>query len=147
MTDRWPGPVVVAVDGSPHSQIVLETAADQARRADAELVVLHAWDHAQHPGYAGAGKVDGHSAVEAQAALDRVLAAAEPALAGLVVRGEIREGHPERVLREAAGAASLLVLGSRGHRGGVSLGSVTRACAGFGLCPVLVVPSHSPRES
>lgn len=141
---HWSGPVVVGVDGSHGSDVVLRSGADQARRSGSELLVLLAWERPQRPAYAGGADALEDVPARAQEVLDRVVGKAQEsgALAGLDVRAEIREGPPERVLHEAAAGAGLLVLGTRGHGGGLPLGTVTKTCAGFGLCPVIVIPTH-----
>lgn len=51
------------------------------------------------------------------------------------------EGHPARVLLDAAKGAELLVVGSRGHGGftGLLLGSISEYVVTHAPCPVVVV--------
>jgi nucleotide-binding universal stress UspA family protein len=74
--------------------------------------------------------------------LDLVFGAERPA--DLQVR--VQEGHPTKVLLDAARGARMLVLGSRGHGGfaGLLLGSVSSACAERATCPVVVVHGDNP---
>lgn len=63
--------------------------------------------------------------------------------AGLDMTAE--NGHPARVLFDAAQGATMLIVGSRGLGGfvGLLLGSVNRYVVEHATCPVLVV--HEPR--
>lgn len=56
----------------------------------------------------------------------------------------VRYGHPPQVLVDESRTAGMLVLGRHGHRGflGLSLGSVSDACATHAHCPVLIVSDH-----
>jgi nucleotide-binding universal stress UspA family protein len=53
----------------------------------------------------------------------------------------VAEGNPARALLDAADAAELLVVGSRGHGGfaGVLVGSISQQCVHHAKCPVVVV--------
>jgi len=61
---------------------------------------------------------------------------------GVTVTQRVVEGHPARVVMEAANGATFLVIGRRGHGGlaGLLLGSVARACSEHADCPVVIVP-------
>ena len=132
--------IVVGVDGSAGSQVVLQWALEEARRRGSAVRAVHAWQLPYHQGYIG------HLALErlheplAEAARQTLISAA---LAGdsIDVRGVnvtpvAREGPPARVLIDAAADADLLVVGSRGHGGfaGLLLGSVSQQCAQGGMC-------------
>ncbi|MEV0561406.1 universal stress protein [Dactylosporangium sp. NPDC049742] len=58
------------------------------------------------------------------------------------------QGHPAKVLLDAANGAELLVVGSRGHGTftGILLGSVSQHCVQHAPCPVVVVPSRVHAE-
>ena len=144
------GPIVVGVDGSPTSRRALAWAHDEARSRRCQLVALHAW----HIGYAGAVHPSGHlgrDAVRERAAalLDRELAEADITdLAAPVVRA-LEAGPAAGVLVYASGTASLMVLGSRGHRTltGLLLGSVADQVTRHAPSPVVVVPPSADIES
>jgi nucleotide-binding universal stress UspA family protein len=77
----------------------------------------------------------------AQAAIDRVMAVAGPAPAGVEVVGEPIRGTPEFGLIEESRDADLVVLGSRGRGGfkGLLLGSTSATVAAHSHAPVMVV--------
>ncbi|MFD9334623.1 universal stress protein [Streptomyces sp. NPDC060028] len=133
-------PVVVAVDGAPHSLPALDWAATTARRRGAELLVVHV-----RPDYAPLGGLH-KLPVGAAGHQDTVLAEVHGIL-------KEREGLPSVRYASPAGAvghtlvalgrhAQVLVLGSR-RRGGLAsllLGSTSLACVARAQCPVVVVP-------
>jgi len=142
-------PVVCGVDGSPGAYAALRHAADVASAAGARLEVVTAWRSVVDESWYAAGEDDSdrvdldHSA--------RTHAAEVAADASALVR----EVHPDvtftcrtaagsatEVLRDAAAAAGLLVVGSRGRGGfaGLVLGSVGHALLHVSPCPVAVVP-------
>jgi nucleotide-binding universal stress UspA family protein len=133
-------PVVVGVDGSPSSSAAVALAADEA---DARGVGLRAV-LAVPPVVDASGLVD----VPDERQLEQARALVAEAVAGLAedhpdvpVTTSVLVTHPVDALLGAAGAASLLVVGSRGH--GVLrrmlLGSVSREVSQRAACPVLVV--------
>ena len=133
-------PIVVGVDGSPHSSVALAWAIDEARTHGAALHVIHGFvvprtivdtmDHGLFP----------ELAETAQKELDGVLEKA-PSTEGIDVEAEIIAGHAAHILVEASRSASLLVVGRRGHEGfdGLMLGSVASQCVHHAHCPVVVV--------
>lgn len=104
------GPVVVGVDGSPDAAVGLATAAEEARRREAPLVVLHA---------EGAACAESH------------------AVSGLKVEHRRVEGPAGQALIEASLDAQLVVVGAQGDRP-TPLGPVTQAVLRHADCPVLV---------
>jgi nucleotide-binding universal stress UspA family protein len=145
MTRR--GRIVVGVDGSDESVSALRWAVDAAGRHDAALDVIHV--HPDPP-MVGAGiplPPDAAAELEDRAREDGERIVRDVVGGGLPggarVGGAV--GHPARRLLEAAEAADLLVVGSRG-RGGVSatlLGSTSVACVSHAPCPTVVV-HHRP---
>jgi len=135
--------VVVGVDGSPGSVAALRFAAAEARLRGGELHVVHAWTNT----------VSGHDGppwalsdtTRREQAEDTLRGSMQDAWRdwgpGAQVRAEIVEGAEWDVLTEAAEAADLLVVGSRGRTGWSSLllGSVSVRCMTFAPCPVAVV--------
>jgi nucleotide-binding universal stress UspA family protein len=61
---------------------------------------------------------------------------AEP---GLMVKVEVAEGLPARVLLDRAVDADMLVLGSARHPAMRAAGPVVRACVSHAPCPVVVI--------
>ena len=136
------GPVLVGVDGSESSRLAVGLGADEAALRDVPLVLVHV------------GPADGDRTVpeeieESQAAYQaeavRLLADASAAVRAehpdLVVREHpVRAAGAAQGLIEASGAASLLVVGTRGRAGfaGLLLGSVSQAAIQHAHCPVLV---------
>ncbi|HZD87507.1 MAG TPA: universal stress protein [Gaiellaceae bacterium] len=108
----FPRSIVVGVDGSPEAALALAAAAELVERLGARLRVV----------VAAGGKGVNLSEARAQApGLDEV------------------PGRPVPALVEAARAADLLVVGSRGLHGFAALGSVSERVAHEASCSVLVV--------
>jgi nucleotide-binding universal stress UspA family protein len=136
------GPVVVAgVDGSQASLRALHWAVEHARRTDATLRVVTAWEWPILFGpviftesfdpKADAERTQVH-------ALEQELGEGSPVkLEALVV-----EGRPAPTVLDASDDAELLVVGSRGRGAfaGMLLGSVSEHCVHHATCPVVVVP-------
>jgi nucleotide-binding universal stress UspA family protein len=147
-----PGTIVVAVDGSPHADLALAWAADEARLTRRPLAVVHAEKPvgAQERGWlAQAGiplsQITEEIRKDSQDLLDRAEKAANQVAPDIETRTILRVGDPRQVLLDLASPASLIVLGSRG-RGPVSsllLGSVSAAVSRHATCPVVVMrPRH-----
>jgi nucleotide-binding universal stress UspA family protein len=137
--------VVVGVDGSAGSVVALRFAAAEARLRGGELHGVHAWTD-NLSGYGGLPWAAPATTLreEAEATLlESMRAAWQDGSAGVQVRAEIIEGAEWDVLTEAAQAADLLVVGSRGRTGWASLllGSVSLRCITYSPCPVAVVRS------
>lgn len=136
------GPVLVGVDRSESSQLAVGYGAVEAALRDVPLVLAHV-------GPAGGDRSVPEEIEEAQAAEQaeavRLLADASAVVRAehpdLVVREHpVRASSPAQGLVEASGAASLLVVGTRGRAGfaGLLLGSVSQAAVHHAHCPVLV---------
>jgi nucleotide-binding universal stress UspA family protein len=144
------GAIVVGVDNSLGAQAALAFSLEEARLRSAPLRVVHAWRF----GYIGA--VGAECAVPvlggdrrelrraAAAELDAIVAEASAGAHDVEIEKRVREGLPAAVLIEESGEADLLVVGSRGHGGFVSLllGSVSQQCADHAASPVVIVRSH-----
>jgi nucleotide-binding universal stress UspA family protein len=59
----------------------------------------------------------------------------------VLVRPQVKQGRPAKVLIDESQNADLLVVGKRGHGGfaGLVLGSVSQHVAAYAKCPVAVV--------
>jgi nucleotide-binding universal stress UspA family protein len=117
-----PAPIVAAVDGSPSSRAVVDTAVRLGRELDAPLVFIYVrrgpaslWGSPVYQRRLTA------EMTRARRALDTAMTSAERA--GVAAEGEILEGKPRRRILEFAGdrGARLVVVGSRGRRLGRSV--------------------------
>jgi nucleotide-binding universal stress UspA family protein len=140
--DGGPGPVVVGIDGSAHSAAALRWAIAEARRRDAPLMAVHAWQ----PAFVGGDSflpVPAESDAMAEVAQHLVerLLGAEDTTGVTVHTSEVCQGAAVALL-DAAADASVLVVGSRGQGGfaGLLLGSVSQHLARHAPCPTVVVP-------
>jgi nucleotide-binding universal stress UspA family protein len=136
--------IVVGVDGSPSSRKALTWAAAEAADHGADLVVLNVWEHTLLPP-AGTVSVSEHYVPEpSQRTADELLQVITEELGAdppILVRPQVKQGRPAKVLIEESAAANLLVVGERGHGGfaGLVLGSVSQHVAAYAKCPVTVV--------
>lgn len=135
-------PVVVGVDGSPSSQRALEWAIEYTRCRQLGLIAVHAWFPPYNPMGLWAPAELHKQAQAAQRFLQGELARVDQS--GLVapIDGRVREAHAGAALLEAAGVASMVVVGSRGRRqvSRALLGSVSDQISHYATCPVVVVP-------
>ncbi|WP_263118690.1 universal stress protein [Cellulomonas fimi] len=137
-------PVVVGFDGSPASFVAVEEGRSAAETLGVELQVLVAWTptvQAPTPrphGLRAPSTADGARLAAAQVA-DRARrwCQTRPELRTVV---RLVEGRAKDVLVRRSADAALVVVGTRGRGGFVSLvlGSVSRAVVHRGHCPVLV---------
>ncbi|MHB1876523.1 MAG: universal stress protein [Streptosporangiaceae bacterium] len=141
--------ILVGVSGSSASLAALRWAAVEARRRDARLRVIQAWEpHPARAPYAAAQAGDVPSAGTAAGQLAGLVRATIGDPAGAVIDVEVVAGPPERVLVDASADAGLLVLGSGGQAPFAPsadppaerpVGPVIRACLSHAHCPVLVI--------
>ena len=140
-TDQAAKPVVVGVDGSPHSYWAIERALDEASRRDVGVTLVHAVDL----GFTVITPIPGDGSeqlrLSAETVLHDALSVAEGR--GVPVEGVLDYGPPGAVLVRASEGASMLVVGSRGRSTcrGPSRASVSTACVRRASCPVVVVPA------
>ena len=137
--------IVVGIDGSESARAALDWAYDEAARWGGALDVVHAWSYPYSYG------VEGAVVVPPQTLADDATKVAEEEVAGLRARkGDaipvtlvVEEGGAAHCLLDRAKDASLLVVGSRGHGGFVSLlvGSTADQCVHHATVPVVVVRS------
>ncbi|PWJ46919.1 Nucleotide-binding universal stress protein, UspA family [Quadrisphaera granulorum] len=141
--------VVVGADTSPAARCALRFALQAAATRGAEVTAVRAW---QPPSLWGSGQIGPalehvEALEQAQAELlDEVVREAQAAAdaEGVVVHQRVVRNHPATALLQAAQAAELLVVGSRGSGGfrGLLLGSVSRAVLHHAHGPVALV--HTP---
>jgi nucleotide-binding universal stress UspA family protein len=142
------GPVVVAVDNSPHSDAALEYGFAYADRHGLPLVALHVYTLGAfvhpvvsypvppYPATEELGRIRAEAARTAEHNVGR-WTEKYPAVA---VRTDVAEGAALHELVEASRTASLLVVGTRGHGGlaGMLLGSVSHGVMRHARCPVVI---------
>ena len=137
--DEAARPVVVGVDGSPHSYWAIERGLEEAARLDVGVILVHAVDQ----GFSVITPIPGDGFEQlrlgAEAVLRDALSVAEGR--GVPVAGVIAYGPPGAALVEASEGASMLVVGSRGRSTcrGPSRASVSSACVRRAGCPLVVV--------
>jgi nucleotide-binding universal stress UspA family protein len=138
------GGIVVGHDGSKCAQEALAWAGRLARKADVELHVVRAWammsapqPPSWTPGYVPP-LTDWEQAVHDQLTAHVAAAGLDPAVR---VSCHVIHKAPAEGLMNAAGGASLLVVGARGRGGfrGLLLGSVSDQLVHHAPCPVTVV--------
>ncbi len=137
--------IVVGVDGSDDARAALLWAMEWARRTEAGVEAVLAFD-------AGLAWIDVGSAYEdewvakatakAEADLQQILDGVRSDTAEVTVHPVVVQGSAAQVLLERAKTADLLVVGTRGRGGfaGLLLGSVSQRCVEHATCPVAVVP-------
>jgi nucleotide-binding universal stress UspA family protein len=133
--------VAVGTDGSGTASEAVQTAADLARRFDAKLVLLSAFQDT--PGSRrGGADAEVQWAVSPSAQVREILARSESELqrAGIDCSTRVDEGDPADVLVRLAEEcdADLLVIGNKGMRRRM-LGSVPNTVTHKAPCSVLVV--------
>ena len=135
--------VVVGVDGSPTSGLVLDAAFEAAEMRRAQLVIVHAWrPTGQYDAVIG-GRAFVREWVDAvERELSEQTAGHREQHPDVRTRLELRYQRPAVALAELAHGADLLVVGRRGHGAplGLALGSTVRSVIRSEVCPVEVVP-------
>jgi hypothetical protein len=137
-TRRWRA--VVAVDGSPHAQVALAWAIDQACERGGSVHVIHVWQ-ARRP----ADRDD-----ELADAENLLLAAIEavPGRRGASISSQAIQGELLPALLRASAGADVLVLGG----GGLGTSWIHQQCTEWAPCPLAVVgdagrPQTVPRAA
>jgi len=137
--------ILVAIDGSIHSQQALPTAIQMAKKFDSELLVLHVSEHDR--GRAVVFSLE----TPAQATImvgDAVNAARKAGVKASGKLDDVAAGHVAKAIVETADAngIDLIVMGSRGLSDvqGLMLGSVTHKVVQTSNRPVLIArPSNT----
>jgi nucleotide-binding universal stress UspA family protein len=142
--------ILVPTDFSKQSELALEAAVTLAKKFDAAIVLMHAYQLPAYP-YPLATQANGtpvdmveHIEHGARAALQT--AAARHGASGVVITTVLNAGAPwEQILRTAKEiSAGLIVVGSRGHRGltRALLGSTAERVVRYASVPVMTF--HGP---
>lgn len=135
--------VVVGIDGSQWSVNAALWAIDEAVIRDVPLRLLYVVAPRGH------GPIDPEQEARDLACADvsvrRTLVAVESADKPVKIEWEVLQGHPARVLLNAARSADLLCMGSLGiaHATGSRLGSTAATLATSALCPVAIIRNGS----
>jgi nucleotide-binding universal stress UspA family protein len=136
--------IVVGIDGSGPADQALAWAAEEARRWDAELVVVHAWQYPYPVEPVTVMPAREGLEAAARAVLDEAMAKARE-LGGptVAVGGVLLEGSAAHAVLESSEDADLIVVGSRGRGGFASLllGSVSQQVAHHATAPVAIIRS------
>ncbi|HVS05805.1 MAG TPA: universal stress protein [Candidatus Dormibacteraeota bacterium] len=132
--------ILIAVDGSPHSQQTIPTAIELAKKFGGDVYVLHVRE--RDMGRAGAYPLE--TSEDAQQLVKEAVKKVRDA--GVPVRGEAfgaMTGHAAKAIVETAKTegSDLIIMGSRGlsDLAGLLLGSVTHKVAQLTHTPVLIV--------
>lgn len=138
------GRVVVAVDGSPLSELAVGFAFEEAAWWGVGLTAVHAWTHPTSTGPDDplplVYDVDAVIGDE-ERLLAEQLAGWRDRYPDVDVRRRVVHGRASKVVVEESHGATLLVVGSRGRGGfrGLLLGSVSQAALHHAGCPVAIV--------
>jgi nucleotide-binding universal stress UspA family protein len=132
--------ILLAVDGSEHSEKTIPIATDMATRYGAAVTVIHVREHEMNWG----SDIDIETPEEATSLVERVTRTLKDA--GIDARGEIRRVVIGLAAQEILNAAKdtdaqLIVMGTRGLTdwSGLLVGSVAHKVLHLAPCPVLLV--------
>jgi nucleotide-binding universal stress UspA family protein len=138
--------ILLAVDGSPSSEVATQAAIGFVEKTGASVEVVHVREH-MISSRAGSG-LDLETRDEAAALLSGVVDKLKEA--GVTAHGAMRQAPPSRVAHEIIAAADetgadLIVVGNRGLSSfsGMLLGSVSNKLVHLAGCPVLVSHDRS----
>ena len=143
---REVGPVIVAIDGSAESGVVLRAALDEATLRATSLVVMSAlFVHSQAEGVLDRERAFAAAKAHANWSLEQLLRDVSTENDAIEITQTLPVGYPAEVLAKASLNAQLLVVGSHGGGGfsGMKLGSTAHAVAHNAHCTVMVVRDRS----
>jgi nucleotide-binding universal stress UspA family protein len=142
--------ILVGIDGSDHSMRALEWAINEASARHAPLTVLtvhqavagYLSDPARHPD----SERTAQAREVAQDETDRILEKSDLETLPPSVTVKAVTGLPAEELLNAATAADMVVVGSRGAGGfkRLLMGSVCTQVTHHAHCPVVVIPAENP---
>ncbi|MBB2921679.1 universal stress protein [Cellulomonas cellasea] len=143
---RTDGPVVIALDGSPHSELTLQWGLAEAQRRDARVVLARAYQEpreiTQWSWYPVFEDLD--FSTEAKEYLEERAERAAAQHPGLRLETALLHGSEVPQLRTLSEDAQLLVLGARGQSVRRHIGRVSAHLAAHARCPVAVVRADHP---
>ncbi|MEV0584523.1 universal stress protein [Nonomuraea sp. NPDC050310] len=139
------GDIVVGIDGSEASELVLAAAFAEASLRGVRLRAVHAWTWLEAGGGFWPIPDDFDDAKAERRLMSEALAGWRTRYPEVELVEEVVRGHAVDVLRQASEHAGLLVVGSQGYSAvaGLAFGSVSRAMLHHAPCPVMVV--RTPR--
>ncbi|NJN83686.1 MAG: universal stress protein [Caldilineaceae bacterium] len=137
--------IIMAVDGSPAVERLLVYTEHMARRSDAQVIIVHAYETPVVYDWTDGFRqlAEGYERVAAEVAADAVDALAK---AGIQAIADVREGPAAEAILQAVSVheADLIVMGSRASKSDSVaeslLGSVSSAVVRRTYCPTLLVP-------
>lgn len=138
--------IIAATDGSPSANAAVERALDEARAANATLDLVGAWSAPPNGALGAPAYMSEETFYAARDATVQILAdAKERALqAGIEAETHVVGGDAATEICRLAEkrGASLIVMGSRGHKplAAAILGSVAAHVVQHAQCPVMIVP-------
>ncbi len=145
------GPVVVGLDTSPLSRVVLEFALEAAAVRGLDLLAMQLWQQPEHDDVF-ATPIPLPSPAELQQRMQRRLAEQVAGYSDkypdVRIQKIAQRGHPVSALTRASHDAELVVVGHRGRGGysGMLLGSVAAGVLHHAHCPVAVVRVNGERD-
>lgn len=143
---RTDGPVVIALDGSPHSELTLQWGLAEAQRRDARVVLARAYQEpreiSQWSWYPVFEDLD--FSTEAKEYLEERAEHAAAQHPSLHVETALLHGSEVPQLRALSTDAQLLVVGARGGSARRHVGRVSAHLAAHARCPVAVVRAEAP---
>lgn len=143
---RTDGPVVIALDGSPHSEQTLQWGLAEASRRGARVVLARAYQEpreiTQWSWYPVFEDLD--FSTEAKEYLEERCERAAAAHPDLRVESALLHGAEVPQLRTLSKDAQLLVVGARGRSARRHIGRVSAHLAAHARCPVAVVRTDAP---
>lgn len=152
--DTLTRPIVVAIDGSPHSNAAVKWAARESvlRKASVKLVhaitpILETWEVSGPNPDMDQWYRDNAKAILADA--EAIFRAARDDSAAIDLETALVDSSAVPALIEASKGAQLIVVGSRGlgRVGRLLLGSVSTSLIHHAHCPVVVIPHDKERDS
>jgi nucleotide-binding universal stress UspA family protein len=145
---RHDGPVVIALDGSPHSTQTLHWGLDEAEHRAAEAVLARTYQVPLDRSGWGWYLVVAETPLRTEVSeyLDETLDQATARSPGIVITTRALEGQEVPALRALSRDAQLLVVGAQGQAGRTRIGRVAAHLAAHSLCPVAVVRQASARS-
>lgn len=143
------GRVVAGIDESNASHDAVSLAFGEARRRNAQLVILHAWRLPTAYDDISYSRISADDwMASAREEMEKTLAPFREVYPEVDVDIDLRHEYAGPALAAATEGADLIVVGRRGHGApmGIYLGSLARMLIREGRCPVEIAPQHSRHE-